>query len=130
MFIFANYSTLRNERRNMRLSRFKKYIKTWDFQRVNGRLLFPLEKLGVYHPENNRLIQLASDPRTTRKAVNCGNGCVEEMQNVKPIAEGWSCVWIVCPYCGEIHSHTRHPGVRLSHCKDRVRDNYYIDFSS
>lgn len=50
--------------------------------------------------------------------------------HVHPLLVCGSEVYIVCPYCGEIHSHSKAPGYRVPHCNDAVnrnKPNYCIE---
>jgi hypothetical protein len=63
------------------------------------------------------------DNRTERKPQ-------PEAPTVFPFAlDSWH-VFIVCPYCGEIHAHGNangeYEGVRVSHCATPLHPNYYI----
>lgn len=94
----------------MRFSKFKKYIRKWPFI-YTGEVLINLENLETYHPENDKRVILVKDSRSYQKN---GVWCIY------PIAKDKHQVHIVCPYCGEIHSHgnnTGHyEGMRVPHC--------------
>lgn len=101
----------------MRFSEFKKYIKMQSFL-YTGKVLINLEDLEIYHPEHNRRMILVKDLRSYQE-----NG----IWQIYPIAVSKHQVHIVCPYCGEIHSHGKADGTRIPHCHDNKPD-YNIVF--
>lgn len=103
----------------MRLSYFKKRIK--DRYSPPVEVLIDLDSLEKYHPDNNKLIVLVRDSRSYQK---------DGYWHIYPIALSRSQVYIVCPYCGEIHAHGNdkggYEGFRVPHCHPREHD-YCID---
>lgn len=102
----------------MRFSEFKKYIKKEPFI-LTGKLLINLEDLKIYHPEKNKRIILVKDPRNYKK---------DGIWQIHPIATSKRQFHIVCPYCGEIHSHGRAKGTRVPHC-NYDKPDYNIIFT-
>ncbi len=102
----------------MRFSEFKKYIKQPTFMHT-GRLLMNLEDLETYHPVGDKRKVLVKDKRSHQKD---GVWCIY------PIAVSKHQVHIVCPYCGEVHSHGRAGGTRVPHCLDNDEPDYNIIF--
>lgn len=86
----------------MRLSKFKKvpYV----------RLAIDLNDLRTHPAPYHQKVILATDSRSCK---------LGDMWQVRPIGFSWNMkvVYIVCPYCGEIHSHTNSYGHRVSHCR-------------
>ena len=102
----------------MRYSEFKKYITRQPFT-YTRKLLINLEDLEMYHPENNKRTILVKDPRSYQK-----NG----IWQIYPIATSQKQVHIVCPYCGQIHSHGKAIGTRLPHCSYDEADYNILDW--
>lgn len=85
-------------------------------------MLIPLADLQIFHPTNNKLIKLVKDCRSVE---------IEGRWHIQPIALSRTHVFIVCPYCHEIHLHGNangfYEGVRVPHCNmDNLRNNYKI----
>jgi len=81
-----------------------------------------LSTLKTYHLPHNKRINLIRDNRSFLNS--------EGYWSVFPLGFSESQVYIVCPYCGEIHSHGRgekpayhYEGHRVSHCVD---NNGYV----
>jgi ribosomal protein L32 len=105
----------------MRYSEFKKELNSWEFKRY-GKLLINLEDLEVYKGERNT--KLVKDGRSY-----FDGGC----WHMYPIALSDVHVYVVCPYCGEIHLHGNitgdYDGNRVQHCRGHHSDpNYNIEF--
>lgn len=103
----------------MRFSEFKKEVKQ---KRV--KVTIPLTDLEQYHPANDKRVILVKDPRSYQ---------TDGKWNIYPIRINSDHVYIVCPYCGEIHVHGNskgcYEGWRCPHCKDgdvRKTPNYNI----
>ena len=96
----------------MRFSKFK--------QQKNVRYVYDLNELEIYHPPNNKLINLVRDKRSF-----IGD---DKLWRVYPIAFDNVQVFIVCPHCGNIHLHGIGSGHRVCHCKPPNEDNngYWI----
>lgn len=78
--------------------------------------------LSVLETYTERRRKLVRDKRTFTDA----NG----HPHVHPLFALGNEVYIVCPYCGEIHSHSKAPGYRVPHCNDvvnRNKPNYCIE---
>lgn len=78
--------------------------------------------LSVLETYTERRRKLVRDKRTFTDA----NG----HPHVHPLFALVNEVYIVCPYCGEIHSHSKAPGYRVPHCDDAVnrnKPNYCIE---
>lgn len=106
----------------MRFSEFNRLLKQKNRREEQIKLLFPLVKLYVFHPSNNKLIKLLEDPRSVE---------FDGKWHIQPIALSDKHVYIVCPYCHEIHSHGNagglYEGVRVPHCANRLGlSNYHI----
>lgn len=103
----------------MRFSEFKQYIRKWFF---SGNVLINFEDLETYHSQNDKRVLLVRDNRSYQK-----NG----IWNIYPIARDKHQVFIVCPYCGEVHLHGNnqgnYEGMRVPHCKRLIETpNYNI----
>lgn len=48
------------------------------------------------------------------------------MWYVYPFKENGNRIEIICPYCGEIHTHGNAPGHRVSHCRSNDNPGYVI----
>jgi predicted RNA-binding Zn-ribbon protein involved in translation (DUF1610 family) len=72
-----------------------------------------LKDLEIYHPDNNKRIQLVRDKRNFQK---------DGIWHIYPIAVCRKTAYFVCPYCGEIHVHGYDmddgESFRDSHCHD------------
>ena len=100
----------------MKLSKFKRNLRGVE-------LLIDLNDLRIYHPQQNKLIMLVRDNRSFIDE----NG----LWQVYPIGFSQIQVFIICPYCGEIHCHGKsnenYKGRRIAHCVDyKGGDDYYI----
>ncbi len=103
----------------MTFAEYKK-LKPWRFI---TRLEF--DSLEKYHPDNNKLKVLVRDSRSFQE---------EGMWHVYPIALTNSQVYIVCPYCGEVHVHGNsegcYEGHRTAHCfkqQEETNTGYFIE---
>lgn len=97
----------------MRFSEFKKHIKSPWWRMDQGMLLVDLKSLTTFTWEQN--IKLVQDQRSFYDNI-------EGFWHVYPIATDRVRVYIVCPYCGDIHIHGagggNYEGHRVEHCKD------------
>lgn len=48
------------------------------------------------------------------------------MYHVKPFLEVHNKYYIVCPFCGEIHTHGAVEGYRIAHCKNKIKHEEYF----
>ena len=106
----------------MRISEFKRLLRQKYLQSGPIRLMVSLDELYVYPSAKNKLINLVCDGRSVE---------VDGRWHIQPIAISDSAVYIVCPYCHEIHLHGNadgvFEGVRVPHCADAaLPDNYKI----
>lgn len=96
----------------MTISEFRKYVRQWKHSKYPIEMLFPLERLELIPPEKFRK-SLAVDPRSFVDS--------EGYWNVFPIAIDCYHVYIVCPWCREVHGHGNdngnYEGHRAAHCK-------------
>lgn len=110
----------------MRFSEFKKRIKSPWWRMNQGALLVNLESLTVFTRDRN--IRLVQDRRSFYDSI-------EGFWHIYPIATDRAHVYIVCPYCGEIHIHGsgggNYEGHRVEHCKDphikEIANGYCIE---
>jgi hypothetical protein len=104
----------------MTFSSFKSWTKLTLLVDIN-------QDLEIYHPPHDKRIKLFRDPRSVVRD-DYGHG---QFWHVKPIAVTWDAisVFIVCPFCGEIHGHGNAPGHRVAHCTNPAPHNpgYVID---
>jgi len=95
----------------MRLSQFKKkrYL----------RLVIDLDDLEVYPAPYHKLVKLVKDDRSFVK---------DGHWHVYPVGFSMNrkILYIVCPYCGEIHGHSNGVGSRVIHCRNKDNENYII----
>lgn len=109
----------------MTISAFRKYVREWKHTKDPVVMLHSLDKLKLLPPDRKHKI-LAVDPRSFVDA--------EGYWNVFPIAIDQHHVYIVCPWCREVHTHGNHNGEyeghRASHCakpgEDRKHPGYVI----
>lgn len=106
----------------MRFSEFKRVLQQKYRQGGPIKLMIPLKELYVYPSSANNLIKLVSDNRSV---------VVNGRWRIQPIAVSDNSVYIVCPFCNEIHSHGNasgfFEGVRVPHCNDpHIVENYEI----
>ena len=80
-----------------------------------------LKLLRIYHPLNNKIRQLVADNRSFKDE--------NDLWHVYPIGfhHRGNQLFIVCPFCGDIHGHSNEPGHRVSHCKTCVKSYYYVE---
>ena len=78
----------------------------------NVRKIYNINALEVYHPPNHKLRKLVKDGRS----YICDEGRWKGYWQIYPIGIDRFHVYIVCPYCGDIHLHGNAPGHRVSHC--------------
>lgn len=101
----------------MKFKEFKKRV----FQSESGHVIIELDSLEKYHPDNNKLIKLFRDNRSYQEGG---------VWYVYPIALTNSQVFVVCPYCGEIHAHGNsngyYEGSRVPHCNNPGKGDYFI----
>lgn len=101
----------------MTITQFKKYIRKWQHSKDPIEILYPLDKLELLPPEKKWKTH-AIDPRSFMEDGFC---------QVYPIAIDRHQVYIVCPWCREIHvhgnDHGRYNGHRSPHCKNYVPRN-------
>jgi hypothetical protein len=103
--------------KNMRFSEYKKSN--------NVENVIKLNSLKIYHPPHDKRINLVRDNRSFKD----GDGYWQ----VYPIGFNESQVYIVCPYCGEVHGHGlgkkpdyRYEGHKTSHCAEHKNNGYVI----
>lgn len=78
-----------------------------------------LSVLEIYTEKRRKLVR---DKRSFTDA--------EGHPHIHPLVITGKGIYIVCPYCGEIHFHTREPGDRVPHCSDfknQQKRNYIIE---
>lgn len=96
----------------MRFSEFKRLLNRKHSQMEQINLLIPLDELYVFKSANNKLIKLVEDGRSFER---------DGRWIIQPIAISESFVYIVCPFCHEIHLHGNdggaYEGVRVTHCE-------------
>jgi len=81
----------------------------------HAELVINLNDLDIYHPPKDKRINLVRDPRSFQ---------IDGIWHIYPIATSRRQVYIICPYCGEIHRHGRdtdiytdiYEGYRVPHC--------------
>lgn len=74
------------------------------------------------------VLDIYTDPTDKRgKLVRDKRSFVDSngFHHVHPLMFTATQVYIVCPHCGEIHSHGKAPGWRVPHCKSL--DDYHIE---
>ncbi len=102
----------------MTISAFRKYVREWKHTKDPVVMLHSLDKLELLPPDR-RNKTLAIDPRSFVDA--------EGYWNVYPIAIDRHHVYIVCPWCREIHNHGNdngdYEGHRVSHCSEECEDH-------
>lgn len=95
---------------------------TWYKTHIKGvKELFETKQLALYRNPTDRRKSLTKDFRSYQK---------EGMWYVHPIGFNEYSVYIVCPHCGEIHSHGKMPGHRISHCESKNNNGYVITFDA
>ena len=77
-----------------------------------------IDELEVYRPPNDLRRKLAKDSRSY-----IGE---DGFWQVRPVGVDNFCFYIVCPYCGDIHTHGKAYGHRVSHCKKNDNKGYVI----
>jgi len=99
--------------------RFSEYKKERDVTHCAD-----IGELEVYNPPNSKLIKLIRDERSYIADYD-GFG---DYWHVFPIGYDNIHVYIVCPFCGEIHIHGRSNsnGHRVSHCRELNNKGYVI----
>lgn len=95
----------------MRFSQFKKYIRE-----SNMKLFIDINNLEAFRNKHTKLVK---DNRTHIK---------DGYPHVYPIGETKATWVIVCPYCGEVHSHGKVTGHRTSHCEKNDNIGYVIEY--
>lgn len=109
----------------MYFSDFKRYLRSQRFKQ-HGKLLVNLDDLEVFKWKGNR--QSIIDRRSFDNPAECWH--------VYPIAVDNVHVFIVCPFCGNIHLHGvsggDYEGHRVEHCNEERRHpeswpGYYIE---
>lgn len=100
--------------------KYSDYKKSTDIENV-----IDLDSLEIYHLPNNKRTKLVKDNRSFKDN--------EGYWQVYPIGFDESHVFIVCPNCGEIHSHGRgkkpdyqYGGHRAPHCTENQNNGYVI----
>lgn len=110
----------------MYFSDFKRYTKSKRFSEKKGELFIDLNDLEVFKWKGNR--QSVIDRRSFDNPAECWH--------VYPIAVDNVHVFIVCPFCGNIHLHGAgggdYEGHRVEHCNEKRRHpgswpGYYIE---
>ena len=84
-----------------------------DFKKLRDvKLVIDLAVLEVFHPAKNKRLNLVKDHRSYIDD--------EGFWHVYPIGFATQVVYIVCPYCGMIHTHgadgNDYEGHRIEHC--------------
>ena len=104
----------------MRLTEFKKIANKSGCSYINPYLrLVTGGKIIETRNESDRRIKVAIDNRTFIE-----NGTF----HIYPIAAFGGCCFIICPLCGEIHTHGNVSGYRGPHCDDlSLKKDYYIE---
>lgn len=94
----------------------------------------PMPILKKYRDKiNTSALDIYTDPTDKRKKLVRDKRSYTDAEGhprVHPLVVTPNEVYIVCPYCGEIHSHSRAPGDRVPHCNDfenRQKRNYIIE---
>lgn len=96
------------------------------FEKEKGiKLMIDLKTLEIYHAKANKNVKLCFDKRSY-----VGE---DGFWHVYPIGYKWNQIFIVCPYCGEIHVHGYGEGHRGEHCVEHEVDGmpkigYFIDY--
>lgn len=84
---------------------------------VNGKIRFTTDSADIETYKQGRRT-LYRDKRSYEK---------DGMWYVHPVGESvTNSIYIVCPYCGELHSHGKASGHRVSHCKNDNNPGYVI----
>lgn len=70
--------------------------------------------------DSDMRIVVAIDNRTFKE---------QDTHHIYPIAEYNECSYIICPLCGEIHTHGKVSGYRVPHCcnLNLRKEGYYIE---
>jgi hypothetical protein len=105
------------------ISAFRKYVREWKRTKDPVVILHSLDKLELLPPDRKRKI-LAVDPRSFVDA--------EGFWNVYPIAIDQHHVYMVCPWCGEVHTHGNnngdYEGHRVAHCFKEGEDHKHSGY--
>lgn len=105
---------------------FKKYVKSKGFSEKEGGLFIDLNDLGVIEWDGGK--KLVIDGRSFDSPPG--------WWHVYPVALDKTHVYIVCPFCGNIHLHGAgggdYEGHRIAHCNSRSHikgdvTGYYIE---
>ena len=95
-----------------------KFVKFKKRYKDSEDLCVELDKLETYKKGNDLLLK---DVRSE---------LIDGIWNVHPIMMNDKIIYIVCPYCGEVHSHGAgsgsYTGTRVIHCKDEDTGIYDI----
>ena len=105
----------------MRLSEFKKTaLKVGGNQLKMYHNLIKCSQIIEKRNESDRRIKVAIDNRTFID---------NNTFHIYPIATFDGCCFIICPLCGEIHTHGNVSGYRVPHCcdYDLRKMDYYIE---
>lgn len=77
----------------------------------------------VYDSRNPKNVVALKDNRTFR---------VDKLYHIYPIAITKENIYIVCPYCGQIHIHSNRffepYGFRIPHCNEPKKESYFIEW--
>lgn len=107
----------------MTISAFRKYVREWKRTKDPVVILHSLDKLELLPPDRKRKI-LAVDPHSFVDA--------EGFWNVYPIAIDQHYVYMVCPWCGEVHTHGNnngdYEGHRVAHCFKEGEDHKHSGY--
>ena len=108
----------------MTIGEFRQYVKKWGKGQDPVKPLFPLDRLELLPAERKRKTH-AVDHRSFIDS--------DGYWNIYPIAIDSFYVYIVCPYCQQIHIHGNdkghYEGPRCSHCFTQAKNYKIVNIS-